>query len=76
MFFVYGTSVFFRGLAFLFPELQLTSARISATRPTRNFQGQGIYVQHLTQNLSGIGGSTSSDTTASMVDHLTLSSSE
>jgi len=76
MFFVYGTSVFFRGLTFLFPELQLTSAKISVPHPTRNFQGQDIYMQHLAQNLSGTGGSTSSDTTAGMVDQLTLGSSD
>ena len=76
MFFVYGTWVFFLGLAFLFPELQLTSARILVPRPTRSFQGQGINMQHLVQNLNVIGDSNSSDSTADRVDHFTLSSSD
>jgi len=76
MFFVHGTSVFFRDLTFLFPQLQLTSARISVPRPTRSFQGQGIYMQHLAQNLICIGSSTSSDTTAGMVDQFTLRSTD
>jgi hypothetical protein len=75
-FFVYGTAGFFLGLALLFPELQLTSARISVPRPTRSFQGQGINMQHLAQNLNGISSSISSDTTTGMVDQFTLSSSD